>query len=333
MAASYETSTHAQHWILNPEDIRKKREVANELARTNMSNQYAGFNQDCVISIDEGLELVKKLVLMIIKICQKEKYIPRVLWTAAIMFRRFYLNNSLINNENDPTLMMLTSIFVAGKAEEAPYTSALRGINVGALCAKTNSKFAVKDIIKAEINFLEGIQFHLVVFNPTRPLKGYIQVLKGDQNGPGWEEYGKICDEVILFSILSDCCLMFPPSQIALAVLLFACERMEIPPVTKDTILNEFIFKSLEKGSEKANKILQVFESISKELEYGSRDPEKKLYRAANKKLKKIQELVEMAEITRLNQENMKKIKREPVSVMKQETPPPLPKVKRESLK
>mmetsp|Transcript_14675 Transcript_14675/g.19251 ORF Transcript_14675/g.19251 Transcript_14675/m.19251 type:complete len:315 (+) Transcript_14675:204-1148(+) len=313
--ALFESSTHKQHWILTTEQIEKCRVASNEAARTHMSNQFAGFDDDCLINLDEGLEIIKKMTLNLIKICQNEKYMSRVLWSAAIMYRRFYLNRSLMHNDNDPTLMMLTAIFVAGKAEEAPYTSSLRGINIGALCAKTNSKFSIEDIIKSEIIFLEGIEFHLIVFNPSRPLQGLLEQIQ--QTSSAWEEYVKECNEVILFSLLSDCSIQYPPAQIALSALLFSCDRMQeqgkTPPITKEEILDKFLYAHVEKTTQKAIDLVKVFETISKSLRSGSLPPQKNLYRSANKKLKKIKSIVELAEKrNKLTEENKNKILRKP---------------------
>lgn len=55
---------------------------------------------------------------MIQKLCKRLSLRQKVIATAIVYFRRFYLRNSYC--ETDPALVAATCCYVAGKSEETP---------------------------------------------------------------------------------------------------------------------------------------------------------------------------------------------------------------------
>ena len=166
----------------------------------------------------------------------------KVAATACLLFRRFYLSNSVMMH--DPKSMLAAAAFLASKVEDCM-------ILVGYLEMGTKEMDApvpLNDILDAEINLIEGIDFDLLVFSPyktvlsyTEDLRTFLKTDRGmklitfpDQDGaevvrrqlvgedlrPILDAAMKICDDVIV----SDIPLMFAPGEVGLASLMVANE-------------------------------------------------------------------------------------------------------------
>ncbi len=166
----------------------------------------------------------------------------KVAATACLLFRRFYLSNSVMMH--DPKSMLAAAAFLASKVEDCM-------ILVGYLEMGTKEMDApvpLDEILDAEINLIEGIDFDLLVFSPykmvlsyTEDLRTFLKTGRGmrlitfpDQDGvdvrrrqlvgedlrPILDVAMKICDDVIV----SDIPLIFAPGEVGLAALMIANE-------------------------------------------------------------------------------------------------------------
>jgi cyclin H len=166
----------------------------------------------------------------------------KVAATACLLFRRFYLSNSVMMH--DPKSMLAAAAFLASKVEDCM-------ILVGYLEMGTKEMDApvpLDEILDAEISLIEGIDFDLLVFSPyktvlsyTEDLRTFLKTERGmrlitfpDQDGvdirrqqlvgedlrPILDIAMKICDDVIV----SDVPLMFAPGEVGLAALMIANE-------------------------------------------------------------------------------------------------------------
>jgi len=163
----------------------------------------------------------------------------KVAATACLLFRRFYLSNSV--TMHDPKSMLAAAAFLAAKVEDVM-------ILVGYLCDGTkemNAPVPLSDILDAELRFIKGIDFDLLVFSPpvlsyTEDLRTFLKSEKGrglitfsGQDGEQRQLAGedlrpihdaamKICNDVIV----SDIPLLFAPGEVGLAALLVANEHV-----------------------------------------------------------------------------------------------------------
>lgn len=166
----------------------------------------------------------------------------KVVSTACLLFRRFYLSNSVMMH--DPKSMLAASAFLATKVEDCM-------ILIGYLEMGTkemNAPVPVEDILDAEIRLIKGIDFDLLVFSPYKTVLSYTEDLRtflksekgrslisfssggGDNDGdrqlvgedlrPMHDAAMKICDDVIV----SDIPLCFAPGEVGLAALMIANE-------------------------------------------------------------------------------------------------------------
>ena len=96
----------------------------------------------------------------------------KVAATACLLFRRFYLSNSVMMH--DPKCMMAAASFLAAKVEDVM-------IPVGYLCEGTkemNAAVMMSDILNAEIRLIKGIDFDLLVFSPYKTVLAYTEDLR-----------------------------------------------------------------------------------------------------------------------------------------------------------
>lgn len=163
----------------------------------------------------------------------------KVAATACLLFRRFYLSNSVM--VHDPKALLAAAAFLATKVEDCM-------ILVGYLEMGTkemNAPVPMNDILDAEIQLIQGIDFDLLVFSPYKTVLSYTEDLRtflktergrglitfpgqdggdrqlvGEDLRPMHDAAMKICDDVIV----SDIPLSFAPGEVGLAALMVANE-------------------------------------------------------------------------------------------------------------
>ena len=171
----------------------------------------------------------------------------KVASTASLLFRRFYLSNSVMMH--DPKCMLAASAFLATKVEDCM-------ILIGYLEQGTKEMSAevkMNDILEAEIRLIRGIDFDLLIYSPYKTVLSYTEDLRmflksdkgrklisfSDQQQQGGGEGGeserqlvgedlrpmhdaamKICDDVIV----SDIPMLFAPGEVGLTALMIANE-------------------------------------------------------------------------------------------------------------
>ena len=173
---------------------------------------------------------------------------PKVAATACLLFKRFYLSNSVMMY--DPKSMSVASAFLAAKIEDC-----MLDIRYLELATKEmNAPVPMDDILKAEVQLLKGCDFDLLMFHPyktvlacTEDLRVYLKSEKGkrlavidDGDGesttrlvagedlrPMHDAAMKICDDVIV----SDIPLLYGPGEVGLAALMVANEDICKEPV------------------------------------------------------------------------------------------------------
>ncbi|XP_041093901.1 cyclin-H-like isoform X2 [Polyodon spathula] len=145
-----------------------------------------------------------------------------VVGTACMYFRRFYLNNSVM--EYHPRTIMLTCTFLACKVDEFNVSSTQFVGNLGESPAGQDK--ALEQILEYELLLVQQLNFHLVIHNPYRPFEGFLIDLK--TRYPALENpevLRKAADEFLNRAAMTDAGLLFPPSQIALTAILNGASR------------------------------------------------------------------------------------------------------------
>ncbi|EED94131.1 predicted protein [Thalassiosira pseudonana CCMP1335] len=173
----------------------------------------------------------------------------KVAATASLLFRRFYLSNSVMIH--DPKCMLVAAAFLATKVEDCMID--VRYLELGT--KEMQAPVTQNEILEAEIQLLKGCDFDLLMFHPyktvlsyTEDLRTYLKSEKGrglvvfeDGEGgvgvvqqhqqrqivgedlrPMHDAAMKMCDDVIV----SDIPLMYGPGEVGMAALVVASENV-----------------------------------------------------------------------------------------------------------
>lgn len=133
--------------------------------------------------------------------------------TALTYFKRFYIHNSIMDYH--PRDLMLTCVYLSCKVEEF-------NVSIGQFVGNLKGdreKFA-NIILGFELLLMDKLHYHLTVHNPFRPLEGFLIDLKTryfKDKPESVERFRKNAEEFVEKSLSTDVCLIYSPSQIALA--------------------------------------------------------------------------------------------------------------------
>lgn len=142
-----------------------------------------------------------------------------VFGTAFHYFKRFYLNNTPMNYH--PKEIMATCVYLACKVEE---------FNVSILQFVGNIKGdrnkAMDIILSNELLLMQQLNYYLTIHNPYRAIEGFLIDIKtraDTMHNP--ERLRPHIDEFVEKTFFTDACLLYSPSQIALAAVLHAASK------------------------------------------------------------------------------------------------------------
>ncbi|KAI0829224.1 cyclin-like protein [Trametes gibbosa] len=225
MATDFWASSHHKRWIVDRATLRQAR--SDDLQYVDNPEHLAFLN---IFFANLIAKLGKKLSLR-----------QRVVATATVFFRRFYLRNSYC--ETDPFIVAAACCYVAAKAEESPVhiktvVSDARAIFGEEYGIKTfpsdNSKLA-----EMEFYLVDELDCDLTVFHPYRALMSLCG--QKPQKGASETEVGETDDStaddgkmpymaapfqtawfVINDTYRSELCLLYPPHLIGIAALYFS---------------------------------------------------------------------------------------------------------------
>lgn len=145
---------------------------------------------------------------------------PYVLGTAFHYFKRFYLYNSTMNYH--PKEILATCVYLASKTEEFNISIQQFVSNV-----KGDRNKAMEIILSNELLLMKELNFNLTIHNPFRPIEGFLIDIKTRCDMQNPDKLRKGIDEFLEKSFLTDCCLIYSPSQIALAAVLHAASKAQ----------------------------------------------------------------------------------------------------------
>ncbi|XP_068460846.1 cyclin-H isoform X3 [Clinocottus analis] len=235
----FHQSSQGKHWIFECEDeVEQKRHVANQAFRNKIlaSGKQPGLSESKFLERHEEDVLFRHYEKRMVDFCNAFKPVmPKsVVGTAIMYFRRFYLNNSIM--EYHPRIIMLTCAYLSCKVDEFNVSSTQF---VGNLLQETpaGQERVLEQILEFELLLIQQLNFHLVVHTPYRPMEGLLIDLKTRYpmlENP--ESLRKNADDFLTQASMTDTGLLFPPSQIALAAILNSASRAGL---NMESYLNE----------------------------------------------------------------------------------------------
>lgn len=210
-------SSQKQHWMFpGVSEIDKLRSEANErFTKQFGSNMDEEEQASTFLTASEEKLLMRHFEFILREFCKKfNPTMPKyVQGTALTYFKRFYIHNSIMDYH--PRDLMLTCIYLACKVEEF-------NVSIGQFVGNLKGdreKFA-NIILGFELLLMDKLHYHLTVHNPFRPLEGFLIDLKTryyKERAEDVERLRKNAEDFVDRSLCTDACLIFAPSQIALA--------------------------------------------------------------------------------------------------------------------
>ncbi|MEQ2247288.1 hypothetical protein ILYODFUR_007853 [Ilyodon furcidens] len=223
----FHNSSQKKFWTFKNEDeLEQMRRIANEKFRKKaLDSAKPGIIDPMLLGRHEEDALFRYYERRLLDFCNAFKpAMPKsVVGTAIMYFRRFYLNNSVM--EHHPRIIMLTCAYLSCKVDEFNVSSTQF---VGNLLQETpaGQERVAEQILEYELLLIQQLNFHLVVHNPYRPMEGLLIDLKTRYptlENP--ESLRKSADDFLTQAAMTDAGLLFSPSQIALTAILNSASR------------------------------------------------------------------------------------------------------------
>ncbi|XP_028929317.1 cyclin-H [Ornithorhynchus anatinus] len=233
----YHNSSQKRHWTFSSEEqpARLRADANRKFKCKVVANGKVLPNDPIFLDPQEELTICKYYEKRLLDFCSVFKpAMPKsVVGTACMYFKRFYLNNSVM--EYHPRIIMLTCAFLACKVDEFNVSSIQFVGNVRD--SPFGQEKALEQILEYELLLIQQLNFHLIVHNPFRPFEGFLIDLKTRYpllENP--EILRKAADDFLNRVALTDAYLLFTPSQIALTAVLSSASRAGI---TMESYLSE----------------------------------------------------------------------------------------------
>ncbi|XP_069034212.1 cyclin-H [Embiotoca jacksoni] len=223
----FHNSSQRKYWTFPSEDeVEQRRFKANQKFRNKaLESGKPGVSESMFLERHGEDVLFRHYEKRLLDFCSAFKpAMPKsVVGTAAMYFRRFYLNNSIM--EYHPRIIMLTCAYLSCKVDEFNVSSTQF---VGNLLQETpaGQERVLEQILEYELLLIQQLNFHLVVHNPFRPMEGMLIDLKtrySTLDNP--ESLRKGADDFLTQAAMTDAGLLFSPSQIALTAILNSASR------------------------------------------------------------------------------------------------------------
>ncbi|KAH6561806.1 hypothetical protein BASA50_004835 [Batrachochytrium salamandrivorans] len=234
----YEQSSQHRHWQFTAEQLLIKRQhvntegVAQTLAALKMENQLKlstlpesiitpELEESQCISWTEQLEYCRFYEGKIIDYCKFFGFDKTVQATAIVFFKRFYLNNTVM--DYDPKIILMTCLFLSTKVENSL-------MSLDEFLSKVPKSPDASVMIDLEFTLSKGLKFEYFVHHPYWPLHGFFLDLQTyiqssqprtshvDLTKRLYAVYNQ-ASSLITSSLISDISFIYMPSQIALAAI------------------------------------------------------------------------------------------------------------------
>jgi len=319
--ASPETNeSHLQNKVLPVQSfasgyaLKSLKDVAKEEKPVGIEDEWKTQSGNPLLSAEEEQLLVQFYASKFPSLIGPNATLPKlrrdvkVSSTAALLFRRFFLSNSVMMY--DPKKIMVASAFLSSKVEDAMMD--VRYLEDGTKVMQAPVK--LQEIIQSEASLLAGINFELLCFHPykavlayTEDLRTYLKsekgkklvklsnpstndnlnhvIISGEDLRPIHDAARRIIDDVCV----SDIPLLYTPGQIGLAAMMVANEDL----ILKNTKIPQIDYYAYLKNRFEKKNTQQMFETMQKlvtmlkDLREGNNMDKMDILKAAHKKLKK----------------------------------------------
>lgn len=210
-------------WIFTAQSLYDSREESNREANKRIKDSFIEeqkLNSSVKIPVDfitvkEQLLLLQFYESKIKDYCKFFKFNSTVKATAIVLFKRYYLRNSIC--EKDPKIVLITCLFISTKIEHTP-------INLPEFMSKIPKAPDVQ-MIELELELSIELNFEFNITHPYFALHGFFLDL---QSVVGREKVQKLYlfyqNAIVRIDDLfeSDCMLLHSASQIALSCLYYS---------------------------------------------------------------------------------------------------------------
>ncbi|XP_076338318.1 cyclin H isoform X2 [Tachypleus tridentatus] len=221
----FSSSTQCKYWLFTSEQqLAKLRDEANKRF---IDAHRRGTKDDvvpsCFLTPAEERMLCKQFECTLRDFCKKfQPPMPRsVVGTSLNYFKRFYLHNSVMDYH--PKHIMATCVYLACKVEEFNVSITQFVANI-----KGDRVKASDIILNNELLLMQQLNYHLTIHNPFRPVEGFLIDIKTrcpEVTDP--ERFRHFIDDFLDRTFSTDACLLYAPSQIALAAVLYASTKLK----------------------------------------------------------------------------------------------------------
>ncbi|XP_014282955.1 cyclin-H [Halyomorpha halys] len=214
-------SSQRRNWMFKDEsELQSLRVAANKKFVDEFKSRLDTNAQQAMLSAEEEKTLLRFYEFQMRDLCKR--FVPpmpkAVIGCAFNYFKRFYLNNSVMNFH--PKEILVTCVYLACKVEEF-------NVSIGQFVAniKGDREKAADIIINNELQLMQQLNYHLTIHNPFRPVEGFLIDIKVRSNLKNPEKLRAGIDELLDKLYLTDACLLYSPSQIALASILHSASK------------------------------------------------------------------------------------------------------------
>lgn len=258
---AYLNSSQARHWTFHLSALASLRSNTHKEACDSIMrymSETPSNSQLELLSVEDEVAIMRFYLMRIGKLV-KAVGLPSLIEATAMTFmKRFYLRNSCM--QFHPKLIMLTSIYLASKAENYPLPLAHfcsqvnknAGANAQAQQAPSAVRGDVTESILSELEFgmVQSLRFELGVHGAHRALYGFILDIQTIMPHLTRDDLLALAGSVqpyLHFSRLTDAEFLYSPSHIALA----SCWMCHVPlPSSKSPIHGKDIVMTWLKAKE-----------------------------------------------------------------------------------
>lgn len=274
----FATSSQKKFWTFSDENelarLREKHNdefIAKHGGQMDENQKYNYF-----LSPEEERQLLKQYELHMNEFCKRfSPPMPKgVIGTAFQYFKRFYLYNSSMDYH--PKEILATCVYLSCKVEEFNVS-----INQFVANVKGDRNKASDIILNNELLLMQQLNYHLTIHNPFRPVEGFLIDIKTRCTLENPERLRTGIDEFLEKVFLTDACLLYAPSQIALAAVLYAASK-------EQTNLDSYVTDTLFRDAGEAN--LAILIEAVRKIRYmvkAVENPARERVRAVDKKLER----------------------------------------------
>ncbi len=182
--ADYANSTQLTDWLLSEKSLRERRTQAHAQA----VEHCAAFSDAPPLTLEDELEIIDHHERRIAALGRFQKMPQHVVSTAVVYLKRFYVDRSVM--VDNPSVIALLALYSAAKVEEFPNHHADEIVQTadaylnghggkersfdgkfdGPSADGTAVRVRVEALLNGELDFLQALNFQLVVFHPFHSL-------------------------------------------------------------------------------------------------------------------------------------------------------------------